>query len=266
MNPFEKIFSYQILSRLEETGTLIVTSQERAWLKTMLAHPAAAEAFPEETLAKLNRILHAEVMMDTSHHLIEKAKSKEKHVFHPLLRPVRRYIAAQKGIRISYVVRTGRVHTEHEGFPYQLEYSMIKREWYLLWYHLRQRRLMSTKLSSILSLSEETMPSSQTERIRDQLAQLKHTHKSEIVIEVIRDYNQELSRILYAFSCFEKNVAYDDAHNMYQIQIFLPQDEVEFLLSKIRFLGKRVRVIQGSYVKKRMREAAALALERYKSQ
>ncbi|MDG0873825.1 hypothetical protein L5D93_15840 [Paenibacillus thiaminolyticus] len=71
---------------------------------------------------------------------------------------------------------------------------------------------------------------------------------------------------MYAFSCFEKNVAYDDAHNTYQIQIFLPQVEVESLLSKIRFLGKRVRVIQGSYVKKRIREAAAMALERYKSQ
>lgn len=160
------------------------------------------EIFPEETLAKLNR--------------------KEKHAYHPLLRPVRRYIPAQMGIRISYVVRTGRVHTEHEGFPYQLEYSTIKREWYLLWYHLRQRRLMSTKLSSILSLSKEPVPTSETDRILDQLAQLKHPHKSEIVIEVIRDYNQEPSRILYAFSCFEKNVAYDEEHNTYQIQIFLP--------------------------------------------
>ncbi|MGG4397854.1 hypothetical protein ABEX25_26515 [Paenibacillus thiaminolyticus] len=83
---------------------------------------------------------------------------------------------------------------------------------------------------------------------------------------MILDYNQELSRILYAFSCFEKHVAYDEAHNTYQIRIFLPQDEVEFLLSKIRFLGKRVRVMTGSYVKKRMQKAAAMALKRYKSQ
>ncbi|MFD2882018.1 hypothetical protein ACFTAO_49300 [Paenibacillus rhizoplanae] len=45
MNPFEKIFNFQIISRLEEAGSLALTSQERSWLKTMLGHPAAAEAF-----------------------------------------------------------------------------------------------------------------------------------------------------------------------------------------------------------------------------
>ncbi|MNU02718.1 hypothetical protein D3C72_2465080 [compost metagenome] len=38
---------------------------------------------------------------------------------------------------------------------------------------------------------------------------------------------------------------------------------MEYLLSKIRFLGKRVRVNEGDYLKRRMLEASTKALERY---
>jgi hypothetical protein len=91
MNLFEKIFNYQILSRLEDTGTFVVTSHERAWLRTMLGHPAAAEAFLPDTLQKLSSILENDPPMDVSEHIIEKAKSLEQPVYHPLLRPLRRF-------------------------------------------------------------------------------------------------------------------------------------------------------------------------------
>ncbi len=57
MNPFEKIFNYQVISHLEESGTIPLTSHERAWLKRMLAHPAASEALTPATLQKLNDLL-----------------------------------------------------------------------------------------------------------------------------------------------------------------------------------------------------------------
>ncbi|OBY81585.1 hypothetical protein BBG47_00455 [Paenibacillus sp. KS1] len=263
MNPFEKIFGYQILSRLEDAGTFVVTSHERAWLKTMLAHPAASEAFSEDTITKLHEILSSENLMDTSHNLIEKAKSKEKHVYHPMLRPLRRYISSGTGIRISYAIKGGRINEEHEGLPYKLEYSIIKREWYLLWYHRQHRGLMNTKLRNITSLTAESIPPAEAEYILTKLARLRDRRKSEVVIEVIREYNRELSRILYAFSCFETEVMYDEEQRSYQIRIRLPWNEHEFLLSKIRFLGKRVRVKDSAYLQKRMRETAAMALARY---
>ncbi|WP_202914527.1 hypothetical protein [Paenibacillus antri] len=37
MRLFEKIFNHQFVSRLEDSGMFMVTSMERAWLKTMLA-------------------------------------------------------------------------------------------------------------------------------------------------------------------------------------------------------------------------------------
>lgn len=49
-NPFEKIFNYQIITRLEETDSIAITAQERGWLKMMLVHPEAANAFTSGTL------------------------------------------------------------------------------------------------------------------------------------------------------------------------------------------------------------------------
>lgn len=263
MNLFEKIFNYQILSRLEESGTLTITSQERAWLKTMLDQPAAKEAFSEETLEKLQRILQDASSLDTHEYVMERAKSREKQVFHPLLRPLHRCIIEEKGILLSYSTRNRRVNEEHEGFPYKLEYSMVKREWYLLWFHVKRRCKMSTKLSSITAVSALPLPIKELERIRHSLAALQASRKTTVQIKVVRQYNRELSRILYAFSCFEKEVSYDEEQGSYEVSIHVPRDEVEYLLSKIRFLGKRVQITNGPYLKKRMLETSKKALERY---
>ncbi len=82
MNLFEKIFNYQIVSKLEDSGTFMVTAHERGWLKTMLGHPAASEAFAPETLWRLQHILEQDQTLDTGE-LLHKAASKERHVYHP---------------------------------------------------------------------------------------------------------------------------------------------------------------------------------------
>ncbi|TVX94694.1 WYL domain-containing protein [Paenibacillus agilis] len=263
MNPFEKIFNYQLLTRLEDTGTFVVTAHERSWLKTMLEHPEANEAFTANTLLKLKQMLSTDIFMDTSEYLIEKARSQEKHVYHPLLRPLRRLISDRKGMKISFIVKDGRKNVEQRGFPYKLEYSMVKREWYLLWFHMRHRAFMSTKIDQITSFSEQPISPETAEQILEKLSLIQHARKTEVYIEVVRDYNQELSRIMYAFSCFEKAVDYDEEQDKYHVRIRLLRDEYEFLLSKIRFLGKRVRVIKGDYLKKRMLEASTKTLARY---
>ncbi|WP_223070249.1 WYL domain-containing protein [Paenibacillus caui] len=263
MNLFEKIFNHQIISRLEDSGTFMVTSHERAWLKTMLEHPAAADAFTADTFDKLRSILEPDQVMDTSRHLIEKARSQEKQVYHPLLRPLRRHIMNKRGIRITYEIKGGRVNTGHSGFPYKLEYSMVKREWYLLWYHTRHHAFMSTRLKKIHSVAAEPIEPSAAESILKKIGKTLESRKSEALIEIVRIYNAELSRILYAFSSFEKNVEYDTENDTYRVRVSLLGDEMEYLLSKIRFLGKRVRVVEGDYLKRRMVEASSKALERY---
>ncbi|WP_420329489.1 hypothetical protein [Paenibacillus graminis] len=50
-----------------------------------------------------------------------------------------------------------------------------------------------------------------------------------------------MSRIMYAFSSFKKNVEYDMENDSYRVRVTLLGDKMEYSLSKIRFLGKRVR-------------------------
>ncbi|GAA3411486.1 WYL domain-containing protein [Paenibacillus hodogayensis] len=263
MNPFEKIFNYQIISRLEDSGTFMATSHERAWLKAMLAHPAAEEAFAPETLTKLRLILEADAAMEPAGHLIEKARTAERQVYHPLLRSLRRHILNKQGIRITYRLRAGNIQEEQLGVPYKLEYSMVKREWYLLWHHMRRKAFMRTKLKTVLAVSAEAIRPAEADRILRNVSRLLDSRKTEVLLEVVREYNTELSRILYALSSFEKDVEYETEQEQYTIRVYVPGDESEYLLSKIRFLGKRVRVVEGDYLKKRMLEAAMKALARY---
>lgn len=265
MHLFEKIFNYQIISRVEDSGVLMITSHERAWLKAMLEHPAADYAFTSDTLEKLRSVLHDEAIMDASSYLIEKARMDEKQVYHPLLRPIRRQIMNKSGICLNYTLRNGQVFTGKYGFPYKLEYSMVKREWYLLWYNMVNNTLMYTKLKDIEVVAAESIEPSVADTILERIVTIIESRKREVLIEIVPLYNRELSRILYAFSSFEKTVEYNENEDAYTIRVTLLGNELEYLLLKIRFLGKRVRVIEGNYLKRRMLEASTKALERYGS-
>jgi predicted DNA-binding transcriptional regulator YafY len=167
------------------------------------------------------------------------------------------------GILITYAIKGDRINKDHLGFPYKLEYSMVKREWYLLWYHTRHHSLMSTRLKKIQSVTSEPIEPSAAKNILRKIGKTLESRKTEVIIEIVRVYNAELSRILYAFSSFEKNVEYDTEKDTYRVRVSLLGDELEYLLSKIRFLGKRVWVVEGDYLKKRMLESSSKALERY---
>ncbi|QYR21000.1 WYL domain-containing protein [Paenibacillus sp. sptzw28] len=264
MHLFEKIFNYQVISRLEESGAIALTSQERGWLKLMLEHPAAADAFDPGTIEKLRTLLQPEPVVEIRDVIMEKSRSRERQVYHPLLRMLRGIILRNEGIRMTFSIKNGRVNDEVRGFPYKLEYSMVKREWYLLWYNTSHRTFMSTKLQNIISVSERTLPPGIAESMRDKVAGILESRKQQAVVEVVRSYNPELSRILYAFSCFEKEVAYDDSSDTYRIKLAFLADESEYVLSKIRFLGTRVRIVDGGSLKRRMAESAAKALARYR--
>lgn len=263
MNPFEKIFNYQVISRLKDSGTFMVTSHERAWLKLMLEHPAADAAFAPETLEKLHEILSDDVSLAVKEHLIEKARSAEKQVYHPLLRSLSRYIADRVALSLTFSIRDGSQYDAHVGVPYKLEYSMVKREWYLLWYNVRKRAFMSTKLAKMVSFAEAKLEPQHVQQALNSIHERLRKRKDTAVIEVIPTYNRELSRILYAFSCFEKTVDYDEDAGVYAIRLGFLSDDREYVLSKLRFLGRRIRVREGDYLRQRMLESSRKALGRY---
>ncbi|MEK0312269.1 WYL domain-containing protein [Cohnella sp. 56] len=263
MNPFEKIFNYQILSRLDAADSIALTAHERSWLKTMLEHPASSDAFAAETLSGLRDLLRGETAIDSREYIAEKARSRERQVYHPLLRPLRRMIQEGHGIRLTSKLKHGGVQANQSGLPIKLEYNMVKREWYLLWLSMRGRGLMSTKLQHIVAAEPIVLEPARAAALRDLASAILEERRTCAVIEIVREYNAELSRILYAFSCFDKTVSYDEDRDLYHIRISCLADESEFLLSKIRFLGRRVRIVEGEQLQRRMRESAAWALARY---
>nr|WP_154959818.1 WYL domain-containing protein [Paenibacillus xylanexedens] len=263
MNLFEKMFNYQIMTRLNETGLFTWTSQERAWLRMMMEHPAAQEALTPATLTKLNHMLDGEKHLNLQDYLTEKAKSEESSVSHPLLRPLRQMILNGEGFQMTGRIRSGRTSQEQFGFPYKLEYSMVKKEWYVLWYAPHFARLMSTKLHSITKLEARSIKPEAASRYKASIALITEKRKTSITIEVLPEFNAELSRILYAFSCFEREVTYNEASHIYRILLTVPRNEVDYVLSKMRFLGKRVRIIDHSALQERMSETAAKVLARY---
>jgi predicted DNA-binding transcriptional regulator YafY len=101
------------------------------------------------------------------------------------------------------------------------------------------------------------------EWVQAEINRLIEKQKRTVTIEIIRQYNQELSRILYAFSCFEKEVEYDEASHRYFIKLSYQSNEGEYILSKVRFLGQRVKIIEGDHLRRRMLESATKALSRY---
>ncbi|MEC0232859.1 WYL domain-containing protein [Paenibacillus kribbensis] len=266
MSLFEKIFNYQIVSRLDESGAFATTSQERVWLQSMLADSAAAEAFTSATLDKLRSMLADDEPLEADGSLKEKAGSSASSAYHPLLRVLRPILRSRSGICMNYRLRNGRMHERMSGFPYKLEYSMVKKEWSLLWYNRRHRALMSTKLSNIVTVSEEESSPEEAEKLTQRILGILESRKEQGIIEIIPVYNGEMSRILYAFSCFEKEVEYVQEVDTYRITLTFQADECEYVLSKIRFLGKRVRVVQGARLISRMKETIAKALARYEEE
>ncbi|WP_315370542.1 WYL domain-containing protein [Paenibacillus xylanexedens] len=263
MNLFEKMFNYQMMTRLNETGLFTWTSQERAWLRMMLNHPATREALSPVTLDKMHNMLNSEQDLNLQDYLTEKAKSEENSVSHPLLRQLRLIILHHQGFRMTGRVRNGRTSHDEFGFPYKLEYSMVKKEWYVLWYAPRFDKLMSTKLHSIVTVEAQLVELDTASGYTARIAAITEKRKTTITIEVLPEFNQELSRILYAFSCFEKQVEYLEAKQTYRIELTVPRNEMDYVLSKMRFLGKRVRIADHTVLRERMSETAAKALARY---
>lgn len=264
MNPFEKIFSYRLLARLDRSGTMLLTAHERSWLKTGLDHPDAALALKPASLERLRRLLQEDPPLQTEGAVIEKARSREAELIHPLLPDLRRQIDRRSGVRLSYRTKKGTGVARELALPLRLEYSMVKREWYVHWYHLRRRMQMSTRLRQIEAAEPAPLPPGlRVEALLARLQAMQQAQTHVAIVEVPPMYNKELSRILYAFSCFERAIEYEEEEDRYRIRLDVPQGDSEYFLSRLRFLGRRVRVVEGDLFRRRMLESCDKALARY---
>lgn len=264
MNLFEKIFSYQLTSALEEHGTYTLTTQERIWLKTMLAHPVAREALSPDLIAKIIDSIPEEQQLLFQPVLVEKAGSHQHHMYHTLIQPLRKSIRQQQCVSIRYENKHGQSTGDQPAVPWRLEFSMVKREWYLIWYNLRSQVAMTTRLIRITQI--KALPDieiSQYNQIQQYMEQKATANQHQALIQILPQYNIELTRILHAFSCFDKQVTFNEDTQTYHIHLVFDGSETHYILSKLRSLGKRVIVLENDYLQWRLFDASTKALSRY---
>ncbi|WP_051541103.1 hypothetical protein [Caldalkalibacillus mannanilyticus] len=196
MNLFEKIHNYQILSRLEKSNTYLLTSLEKSWLKTMLNHPDAPYFFSQDTLEKLRVYLDPYEKLPLDELFLEKAKSKEENRHHPFLSPLREIILKKNFVRLTTRTRTDRIFREQIGAPYKLEYSLTKKQWYLLWLHPKRKSVISTPLR-LIQLAEEVESSDEE---YDLMIQLCYTEWNRENKQQTFSFLQNIIKSSHAFS------------------------------------------------------------------
>jgi hypothetical protein len=90
--------------------------------------------------------------------------------------------------------------------------------------------------------------------------------KKTVTLQVLPQYDQELQRFFFAFSCFEKDIDYvkdSKGGGSFHIKIWYRLEEEGFILSRIRFLGRFIKVITPVELQQKMRESALKALRNY---
>lgn len=262
MSLFDKVHNYELSRRLASSGAIAVTGSERSWLRLMLEHPSASSFLGAAAMDKLRLLLQEDPPLKLEH-LTEKARSRERRLFSPLLPQLAGAICSRSGLKLTYEVKESGIRHHVSAYPYRLEYAMSTKEWYLLWHRFRGRPLMRTRLSYIHRAEPWQLPAGEADRLDARIASLTAKRRTTALLELLPRYNRELSRILYALSCFGQEVQYDSESGMYRIEITYFKDESGFLLQKVRFLGKRVRIIAGSGLQNELRASAMKALARY---
>lgn len=270
---FEKVHNHELRQALidyaEQNGNSLfpITVQEKRWLKGILLAPEAEHFLSPHIRDTLLEPLGGYEPLQASRQVLEKGKphhdlAPASGTWYEHTRTLRQALAERRGIRLSYRTRAGLAMTDCEGIAYRLEVSTVRREWYLLWLPQEpgEQPIISTPLSLLDNVS---LSSACDERRLEEIRTLFQQKRRQAQIQIVPEYNGERRRIFYMFSCFEKEVAYEKDTDTYTIHVYYLEDEKEYILSRIRFLGKRIRVFAPEDMRVRMRDTATRALARY---
>lgn len=288
MNLFEKIHNYQLQELLSlehesqlrfvmdrqdrhwlkeilaygSLGPLPITNTEKQWLKAVLLREEALQFVTPALREKLLRLLATVTPLNLQDDILEKTRPSNRHLSGEYLALLSDLMHHQKGLRLDYCLNNGEQFRDQQGIPYCLEFSMTRREWYLLWCNITQQpEVLTTPLRHIYRAAAVDINNytEWADFIRHELAK----RRQQVVLEIDRTNNHDRDRIFYSLSCFAKEVTYSEAEDIYHIKLWYVQDEAEYVLHKIRFLGQRIIVKEPSELRLRMKDTASRALERY---
>ena len=264
MKLFDKMFNYELQSELAKDGdcreAFPVTATEMIWLKQALLSQSAAAFLQPTTLAKLTGILEA-YQSDDMPEIFEKAavNSPEK-VPPPSFQVLRQALKEKSGLLLSLLSHGTRPTLPAPGWPILLEFNMARREWYLVWLRISDRKIRFTPLRHIPVAKLLELPDSQS--IASEAAAALESHRLKAVVELNPAYPADRHRVLSALSAFDRDVEMGPG-GVYRISIRYFQNEEEYLLQRIRFLGLRVKLIAPRKLLGRMRDTIARVAEIY---
>ena len=263
---FEKINNHTLRQMQLATGNPApLTKIEKGWLKRMLAEPAAEDLLPATLHEKLRHLLECEVQFPNAANLEEKGKTTVGYSpAGSLLHGLRTAIRDHRGVRLDYAPGNGDEYQEVFGIPHQLEFSMVRREWYLLWLNPENQpcRPMTMPLRFIRAVRAAAVLEDWEKHQRNVLDWLEQSQEA-LVLLAEECYPGALLSVLNAFSCFDTTVASGEQKNTLRLRVRFQADEREYVLQKIRFLGRRVTMEGPDGLRERMRWTAERALERY---
>jgi len=263
---FEKIHNYSFRQAVWEIGNPAPpTKIEMGWLKKMLENPQAKELLTDSFYEKLLTLVANETPFPNSSHVEEKGKPSAQYssasVHLPVLRAAMRNC---KSVIISYLQKNSKECFDVNGIPCRLEFSMARREWYLLWINPVEQpnRPNTTPLRMIRDarIGEGVVD---WEYYQSSLREWFEQSQEMVQIKALECYPGALLSVLNAFSCFYTMVSSGKQKNTLQLHVRFLADEREYVLQKIRFLGSRVKVEEPEAFKKQMTLEIGNALARY---
>ena len=265
---FEKINNHtlrQVL--LAEGNPAPITRLERGWLKRVLTTPAAGDLLSTELRNKLQELLKNEDPFPDTSGFVEKGSlALEYSPAGPLLGALSTAIRDGFAVTLDYAKCEGSEYKKAQAVPCRLEYSLVRREWYLLWLggHTRSASLQTTALRNIRDVQLlDKFPD--WEEHQQQLRDCLTESEREVTLLAEECYPGALLSVLNAFSCFDATVSATKRKPELRLRVRYLADEKGYVLQKIRFLGRRVTVEGPEELRERMLETARRALERYES-
>jgi predicted DNA-binding transcriptional regulator YafY len=265
---FEKINNHTLRQVLLAAGNPApITRLERGWLKRVLAASAADDLLSAELRNKLQVLLKREDPFPDTSGFVEKGNlALEYSPAGPLLGTLSTAIRDGFAVTLDYAKHEGSEYKKAQAIPCRQEYSLARREWYLLWLHghARSVSLQTTALRNIRDVRiMEKCPDweERQQQFRDCLTESER----EVTLLAEECYPGALLSVLNAFSCFDATVSATKRKQELRLRVRYLADEQGYVLQKIRFLGRRVTVERPDELRERMRETARRAMERYES-
>ena len=254
MKLFDKMFNYELQSALIRDGdcreAFPVTSTELEWLKTAMAAGTAGTFLQAKTMGKIESILMPYEAI--SPEIVEKCVVTNPELVPPVsFKLLRQALREKAGVVLLLVSGKARLEEPSEGWPMLLEFNMARREWYLVWMRLSDRRIRFTALRSIRGVELLSLPDTQS--LAAEAEQALEARRLTAVVEMDPAYPTDRHRVLSALSAFDRAVEMGPG-DVYRISIRYFQDEEEYLLQRIRFLGLRVRLTEPERLVQRMRD------------